>query len=45
MTNSFSSDIKEKLKKPVEVFRKSDIDLNSDFYSSILKDGIVLYET
>lgn len=36
--------LKEVLNKPIDLFRKNDIDMNSTFYKSIEKEGIIIYE-
>ena len=36
--------LKEILNKPIDLFRKQDIDINSDFYKSIKNEGVIIYE-
>lgn len=40
---SFLGDVKDELQKPVEVFRLGDIDQNSEFFQSVMKEGIKIY--
>ena len=37
-------EISDTLKKPVEIFRESDVDSKSDFNKNITKEGITIYE-
>lgn len=41
---SFCGSLKEILHKSVEVFRLKSIDINSEFFENIRKDGILIYE-
>lgn len=36
--------LKEVFNKPIDLFRKQDIDCQSDFYKTIEKEGIIIYE-
>lgn len=36
--------LKEVFNKPIDLFRKNDIDMNSTFYKSIEEEGIIIYE-
>lgn len=41
---ALGGEIKEKLKKPIEIFRLNSIDKKTNFYKKIVKEMIVLYE-
>ena len=40
---AFGGDIKDSLKKPVDIFRMKSVDKSSDFYHNVEKDGVVIH--
>ena len=39
---AFGGDVKELLKKPVDIFRMKSVDKSSPFYQNVKKDGVVI---